>query len=188
MMLILARGISQGRKTALLVVIGVTVVSGVFQILLLALGLATLIKSHPIFLTLLRFTGAAYLGYIGLKMLWTSIGKKVSLLNSTEISPFSAVKEGLINNFTNPKVMLFMFAFLPQFVNNSYGHVMYQLAVLGTIQKTLALIILSIIALASDAIGKIFNKYPVALIWQQRLTGFIMFALALRLILMGNPS
>lgn len=188
MMLVLARGVSHGIKTALLVVTGITVISGIVQIGFLALGLTALIQSHPFFLTLLRVFGSVYLAYIGLKMLTASRGNSKSKMVYKKISSVEALKEGAINNFTNPKVMLFLFAFLPQFVNVNYGQVTFQLIILGFIQKSFAIIILSAIAIASGTVGKIFNRYPAAFLWQQRFTGCVMFLLAIRLLLIGNSS
>ncbi|PRD17046.1 lysine transporter LysE [Pantoea coffeiphila] len=188
MMLVLARGISHGTRTALLVVTGIVIISGFIQILCLALGMAGLIKAHPAVMDVLRYLGAGYLFYIGIKMIASSISKKNFQKGEVSLTAINAIKEGMINNFSNPKVLLFMLAFLPQFVNPHYGKIALQLTVLGLIQKLMAFIILSAIAFASAWVGKIFLRYPAALVWQQRFTGLIMVLLALRLVTMGSMS
>ncbi|WP_321148117.1 LysE family translocator, partial [Serratia marcescens] len=69
MMLTLARGIGQGRRIALLNVFGMVFVAGMVQVSMLVLGLATLLHTYPLALDVLRWVGAAYLAWLGIKML-----------------------------------------------------------------------------------------------------------------------
>ena len=73
---------------------------------------------------------------------------------TARISAWSAIREGTINSLTNPKSLLFMFAFLPQFVDPGVGPVWLQLAVLGTIQKSAGILSLGSVAMASGTIGQ----------------------------------
>ena len=112
MMLTLARGIGQGRRIALLSVVGMSLVAGVVQVSLLVLGLASVLHRYPMALQILQWTGALYLLYLGAKMLYASASGAASVLSSTPpISGAQAIKEGTINSLTNPKSLLFMFAF-----------------------------------------------------------------------------
>ena len=72
MMLVLARGIGQGRRVALLTVVGMVFLAGVVQVALLVLGVASLLKAYPASLLLLQWAGAAYLLYLGAKMIAAS--------------------------------------------------------------------------------------------------------------------
>src|SRR5215510_9313931 len=69
MMLVLARGIGQGRKTAMMTVIGMIFVAGVVQVALLVLGVASLLEAHPASLNILRWVGAGYLLYLGVQLI-----------------------------------------------------------------------------------------------------------------------
>src|SRR4051812_10362396 len=68
-MLIMARGIGQGRKVALMTVVGIVFVAGIVQLTLLVLGVASLVEAYPAALTLLRWAGAAYLTWLGLRLI-----------------------------------------------------------------------------------------------------------------------
>ena len=189
MMLVLARGIGQGRRVALMTVFGMIFVAGFVQVGLLVLGIASLLQAYPGALLLLQWAGAAYLLYLGARMLLTSLGGGPEKRPAADrISNWSAVRQGTINSLTNPKSLLFMFAFLPQFVDPAAGPVWLQLAVLGTIQKLTGILSLGSVALASGTAGQLLYRWPRALVWQQRFTGSVMVALGLRLLLSGNAG
>lgn len=190
MMLVLARGIGQGRRVALLTVVGMIFVAGVVQVGLLVLGVASMLKAYPAGLMLLQWAGAAYMLYLGARMVWSSFGDAgaAKRLAATEVSDWRAVREGTINSLTNPKSLLFMFAFLPQFVDPTAGPVWLQLAVLGTVQKLAGILSLGSVALASGTVGQALYRFPRLLVWQQRFTGAVMLALGIRLLFTGNAG
>ncbi len=188
--MMLARGIGQGRRVALLTVVGMIFVAGVVQVGLLVLGVASLLKAYPAGLMLLQWVGAAYMLYLGARMVWSSFGDAAESkrLAATEVSDWRAVREGTINSLTNPKSLLFMFAFLPQFVDPTAGPVWLQLAVLGTVQKLAGILSLGSVALASGTVGQALYRFPRLLVWQQRFTGAVMLGLGFRLLFAGNAS
>jgi threonine/homoserine/homoserine lactone efflux protein len=188
MMLILARGIGQGRKVALMTVVGMVFISGLVQVTLLVLGIASLLHTYPAALTILRWTGAAYLIWLGARMIRSSARHGATEGSSRSVSAWTAVREGAINNLTNPKPLLFMFAFLPQFVDPAAGPVWLQLLVLGTIQKLAGVFSLGAVALAAGTVGGWLARRPLFLVWQKRFTGAVMIALGLRLLLTGNSA
>lgn len=134
MMLTIARGVGQGKRIALLTVLGNVFVAGFVQVSFLVMGLVTVVHAWPVALDLLRWAGAAYLMWLGIKMIATS-GTDTRLRKTAKISDWNAVKEGALNSLTNPKSLLFMFAFLPQFVDPAAGPVWLQLLVLGEYPK-----------------------------------------------------
>ncbi|OWV77666.1 lysine transporter LysE [Rhizobium sp. R634] len=188
MMLIMARGVGQGRRTALLAVFGMIFVSGTVQVGLLVLGLASLLGAYPAALMVLQWAGAVYLIYLGGRMIWTSFGKHAGAVKVRPASGWSAVREGAINNLTNPKSLLFMFAFLPQFVDPSAGPVWLQLLILGSIQKLMGLLSLGSVALAAGSVGHFLYRWPRLLAWQERFTGLVMIGLGIRLLLTGHSG
>src|SRR5215470_8449456 len=122
MTLVLARGIGQGRRVALLTVVGMVFVAGVVQVGLLVLGLASLIQAYPVGLVMLQWAGAAYLLFLGVRLIASSLGNSNGRTPAARpMSDWAAVRQGTINSLTNPKALLFMFAFLPQFVDPSAG-------------------------------------------------------------------
>jgi threonine/homoserine/homoserine lactone efflux protein len=188
MMLVLARGIGQGRKVALLTVVGMVAVAGPLQVGLLVLGVASLLQAHPQALMVLRWIGAAYLIWLGVRVIHASLKDGGSAVAASRVSSWSAVREGAINNLTNPKSMLFMFAFVPQFVDPAAGPVWLQLLVLGTLQKLTGILSLGAVALASGTVGAWLNRWPKLIAWQQRFTGLVMIGLGLRLIFSGGTQ
>src|SRR5215204_3616397 len=106
MMLVLARGIGQGRRIALLTVIGMVFVAGVVQVGLLVLGAAAMLQAYPASLVILQWIGAAYLLYLGLKMILASDARVENKTAEVSQSDWAAMREGCINNLTNPKSLL----------------------------------------------------------------------------------
>jgi threonine/homoserine/homoserine lactone efflux protein len=188
MMLVLARGIGQGRRIALLNVVGMIFVAGVVQVGLLVLGVASLLQAYPASLVALQWAGAVYMLYLGVRMILSSLRGRDKPLAVTHRSPWSAIREGALNNLTNPKSLLFMFAFLPQFVDPNAGPIWTQLIVLGAIQKLSGIVSLGSVAVASGTVGQWLYRWPRLLVWQQRFTGFVMVGLGLRLILTGHAG
>jgi threonine/homoserine/homoserine lactone efflux protein len=69
-MLVLSRGIGQGRRVTFWTVLGMTLAAGAIQIPLLALGIASVVRSSSFALGLLRWAGAAYLAWLGMRLLF----------------------------------------------------------------------------------------------------------------------
>ena len=187
MMLTIARGIGQGRRIAFLTVLGNVFVAGVVQVSLLVLGLVSVVHAWPVALDLLRWGGAAYLIWLGIKMLASS-GTDTRLRTTTQITGREAVKQGAINSLTNPKSLLFMFAFLPQVVNPEVGPIWLQLLILGTMQKLAGILSLGSVAMASGTFGEWLSRHPGFIKWQERFTGVVMVGLGLRMLFGGNTS
>ncbi|MDD2605557.1 MAG: LysE family translocator [Desulfobacteraceae bacterium] len=189
MMLVLARGIGQGRRIALLTAVGQIFVSGTVQVSLLVLGVASLLQAHPSGLAALQWTGAAYLIYLGAKMLRSSMNGGAAITARHCTTSWQAVREGAVCNLTNPKSLLFMFAFLPQFVDpGACFPVWGQLLVLGSIQKLTGIFSLGGVAVASGTVGQWLYRWPHLLAWQKRFTGLVMLGLGLRLLLTSDAG
>jgi len=95
----------------------------------------------------------------------------------------------MINNLTNPKAMVFMLAFLPQFVDPASGwSVTAQLLFLGAVQKLSGFVVLGGVALGTGAIGDWLSRRPGLIAWQERFAGIVMVGLGLRLALGGDAS
>jgi threonine/homoserine/homoserine lactone efflux protein len=186
-MLVVARGIGQGRQVALMTVVGIVFVAGLVQLALLVLGVASLLEAHPAALTILRWAGATYLIWVGFRMITARASNDGAASGATETTAWHAMREGAINSLTNPKSLLFMFAFLPQFVDPEAGPVWLQLLLLGALQKISGIFSLGGVALASGAVGAWLARRPTFLLWQKRFTGSIMIGLGMRL-LIGNPT
>lgn len=189
MMLIIARGVGQGRRIAMLTVVGNIFVAGTIQVALLVLGLASLLAAYPAALQVLQWAGAIYLLYLGARMIWGSFKNHATdAPKAKPVSSWTAVRQGAVNILTNPKSLLFMFTFLPLFVDPNTGPVWLQLLVLGSIQKLIGVFSFGGLALASGSVGHFLNRWPRLLAWQERFTGIVMVGLGIRLLLSGSAS
>ena len=179
MVLVIARGIAQGRRAAFAAALG-GVSAGFIQIPLLALGLASLINASPLAHEILRWGGAGYLLFVGLKLLLSSRDARqneAAPLRAT--SRWSAFRQGLVSNLTNPQTLAFMLALLPQFVTPGTGSVALQLVVLGVTMKGVGLLVLGSVALAAGSVGGWLSRQPRLLAWQGGCAGVAMIGLAL---------
>jgi threonine/homoserine/homoserine lactone efflux protein len=187
MALVIGRGVGQGRQVAFCTVLGF-MAAGLIQVPLLVLGIASLVHRSPLAFELMRWLGAAYLIWLGVKLLRSARGGSSMGQSGVDrySSTLSAVREGMINNLTNPKPLLFMFAFLPQFISPDRGSAATQLLVLGVTQKVTGLVVQGSVALASGAVGGWLARRSGFLVWQKRFAGLVMVALGIRLLLAGD--
>ena len=181
MVLLISRGVGQGWRTALYTALGFTL-AGLIQLPLLALGVASLLQASPVAFNLLRFVGAAYLMWRGFQLLRRHTSAALSPAGRAR-TPTMALRDGVVASLTNPKGLIFMLAFLPQFASPERGSLTLQLLVLGVTMKLCALLIEGSVAVASGLVGGWIARRPHLVRWQERLAGTVMVGLGLRLLL-----
>jgi threonine/homoserine/homoserine lactone efflux protein len=184
-MLVVSRGVGEGRSVALATVLGMTLVAGLIQVPLLALGAASALAALPAAFDALRWVGAAYLAWLGVRLLLAQPPTGASATRQRNGSVLHAVRDGLVANLANPAPLLFMLAFLPQFIDPARGPVTTQLILFGATQKTTGFALLGTTALAAGAAGGWLARHRRFVRWQERLAGTVMIALAVRLLLAG---
>lgn len=128
---IVTRSVEQGRRAGLLSVLGI-LLGTLFHIAAAALGISALLLSSAMAFNTLRYLGAAYLVYLGVRML---VGQTVPPERGTvpASSARQIVSQGVVINLLNPHTSVFFFAFLPQFVDPSKGGARSQILVLGIV-------------------------------------------------------
>lgn len=178
---VVTRGVSQGRKAALLSAVGVTL--GILvHTLFAALGLSVILRTSALAFLVVKYVGAVYLIYLGVKTLLDK--SSLTPIEAQEhLSPRSILWQGMLSNVLNPKVALFFLAFLPQFVNQANGYVPLQMFTLGLIFAFFGVIFLLALAFFAGQVGNwLAGKQKLAdtLRW---LTGVILIGLGLRLAL-----
>jgi threonine/homoserine/homoserine lactone efflux protein len=115
---IVGRSVSQGRRAGVLSVLGI--VSGtIVHTSAAAFGLSAILATSAQAFTVVRLAGAAYLVWLGLAMIFRTVGSETVALQSAPANDFAIYRAGLLTNVLNPKVALFFLAFLPQFVSPS---------------------------------------------------------------------
>ena len=124
-----ACGIQGGPRVGAMAGIGVGV-GVLWHVALAALGLSALIAAHPEMLVVITYIGAAYLLYLARKS-WSSTG---GMQAGRGVQTYGrAFRRGVLSNVLNPKPVLFILAFLPQFVDPGLGPVWMQIVLLGLV-------------------------------------------------------
>jgi threonine/homoserine/homoserine lactone efflux protein len=129
MMYVVARSVGQGRLAGVCSAFGISVGSLVHSVFA-AVGISALLMQSATAFQVVKYAGAAYLLYLAWKI-WRSADSAAQI---TQRQPASLVKvffEGVVTNVLNPKVALFVLAFLPQFVDLRSGAVAGQILFLG---------------------------------------------------------
>jgi threonine/homoserine/homoserine lactone efflux protein len=148
---ITARSASQGRVAGLVSVLAIET-ANFLQAVAAALGLSAILLSSALAFDIVKYLGAAYLIYLGIRKLLTreDAGKEEEVRRE---SLSRIYWQGFLINILNPKTALFFFAFLPQFVNPEKGNVTAQSLVLGAIFVSFAIITDSLYALLASSLA-----------------------------------
>ena len=148
---IIARSIQQGRKAGIVSSLGVQV-GTIVHIGAAAFGLSALLMSSAVAFNVVKYAGAAYLIFLGVKTLLVK-KESESTLEIQKVKLSRVFYQGAVVNLLNPKTALFFFAFLPQFIDTSRGNVAMQISLLGIILMCFGSLSDSIYALAAGGIG-----------------------------------
>ena len=146
-----------------------------------SLGLTALVAASPAAFGAMKFAGAAYLCYLGVKAL-RSQGASLETKSEPAGDTRQFLMRGFVSNALNPKVALFFLAFLPQFVNPR-GSVGLQMLILGACFGVMSLTVFSLIGHFSGAIGAWLRRRPYVSKWLDRATGCLFLGLGVRLAL-----
>ncbi|AUT44917.1 LysE family translocator [Achromobacter sp. AONIH1] len=177
MALTLSRGMTQGFRPAFLSVLG-NVAAGFVQVPAVVLGLASVLQASPRLFLGVKAAGGLYLAYLGIKAILRCARDVEVSLAARPGDARDAFWQGFVTNLLNPKVLLFMIAFLPQFTSPEQGPVWSQMLVLGVTMKILSLPYGSCFAYGASRIRGWVGRNAWFLRAQQGLLGAIMLGLA----------
>ena len=149
---ITARSANQGRLAGLVSVLAIET-ANFLQAVAATLGLSAILLSSALAFDLVKYLGAAYLIYLGLRKLLVREEGEVDGAIKTE-SLARIYWQGFVINLLNPKTALFYFAFLPQFVNPDRGNVTTQTLLLGALFVGMAFITDSLYALLASSVAE----------------------------------
>lgn len=170
-----ANGMAGGPKAGMAAALGINL--GVtLHILMAAAGLSTLLITWPGAYDVIRYVGAAYLAYLAVQA-WradSNLGK------ATALPPRAAIWRGFLTNILNPKVALFVLAFIPQFTNPDYGPIWQQILILGAIFQFFGLAFSLTLGAASGAFADVLKRRVGTL---NKITSILFGGLAARLII-----
>jgi threonine/homoserine/homoserine lactone efflux protein len=148
---VVTRSIEMGRAGGVASVAGITT-GTIVHVALATAGLSSLILASRTAFDAVKYVGAAYLIVLGLRRLLTREDERVD----EEAVPRTrrrAYTQGVVVNLTNPKTIVFIFAFIPQFVDPSARHVWLQVLVLGLSFALLGFVSDNVYALAAGAVA-----------------------------------
>lgn len=149
---IVGRSIEQGRVAGLVSDLGIHSATLV-HVLAAALGLSALLMSSALAFSIVKYAGAAYLIYLGLKKIFGRNDAAVFQQGLPRLSHARLFRDGFVVNLLNPKTALFFVAFLPQFVDVTRGRVVWQIVFLGLTFAVLGLITDGCYAMAAGTAG-----------------------------------
>jgi threonine/homoserine/homoserine lactone efflux protein len=170
---VLARSLGGGREAGLRSSLG-TGIGGLAHVVAAAAGLSALIATSATAFTILKYLGAAYLIWLGVRALRSSgpAGK----LDRFDAAP-GALRQGIVTEALNPKTALFFLTFLPQFCQPENGPLWIQLVVLGTFSVALNTLVDVVVALGAGRVSEWLRTRPKAWRRQQVATGSILVGL-----------
>jgi threonine/homoserine/homoserine lactone efflux protein len=148
---IVTRGVVHGRRAGLISTLGVET-GNVLQVLAATVGLAAIVASSAEAFSVVKYLGAAYLVFLGVRAL-AGWGDDAEPGVPRTKSPRRLYVDGVIVGALNPKLALFLLAFLPQFIDPAIGPVWLQTLVLGLIFNVIATIGDSLFAVAAASAG-----------------------------------
>jgi threonine/homoserine/homoserine lactone efflux protein len=174
--------IGGGWRRGLFAAIGCTL--GIVPHMLAAmLGLSAIMQAGSVVFEVVRYAGVIYLVFMGFSM-FRDAGALPLDDGNASIDPMGPVVwRGILLNILNPKLTVFFFAFLPQFLDASPGLLDPKLIGLGGIFMLMTLVVFAVYALASAAIRDLVLAAPVARRWIERALGAFLIGFAARLAL-----
>jgi threonine/homoserine/homoserine lactone efflux protein len=179
MILVMSRSIAQGAGAGVATAAGVSV-GLVGHTVLATLGLGALLRTSEWLFVALKLVGAAYLLYLGLGLLRTKHGALA--LGSPVPRPGGKLFfDGAFSNLSNPKIAVFYFAFLPQFVAPSARQPTLTIFALGMAFAILTFLIKAPVGLFAGALSGWLRARPGVLAWVYRSSGAILIGLGLKL-------
>jgi threonine/homoserine/homoserine lactone efflux protein len=179
MILVMSRAVAQGTRAGLATAAGVSV-GLVGHTVLATLGLGALLRTSEWLFTAIKLVGAAYLVYLGVQLLLTRTAQLKAAASAPQ-SQWRLFLSGAFSNISNPKIAVFYFAFLPQFVAPDALQPTLSSMVLGLVFAALTFVIKGPVAVFAGSLSVWFQTRPQALLWVYRFSGVVMIGLAVRL-------
>ncbi len=175
------RSLGQGKQAGVASALGIGA-GTIVHIVAATLGLSAVLSYSAVTFMAIKYLGAAYLIYLGIKTFRNKEQLHLGKSDSRE-STRRIFWQGVVTNILNPKVALFFLSFLPQFVNPERGSVGLQLATLGIMFDISGVTVLLVVAFAVGHASSWLENRPTFWKVQKWFTGSVFIALGARLAL-----
>jgi len=181
-MFIIGQSLTGGLKSGVAAAFGIAI-GTVFHTLAAALGLAAILATSALAFRIVKLLGAAYLVYLGARLLWARAPANPHALASRPAAAGarSALLQGILTNVLNPKVALFFLAFLPQFIEPASSTKTLAFLTLGATFITTGLAWCLVIATGAARLQAFFARNPGVRALIDRAVGALFLALGARL-------
>jgi threonine/homoserine/homoserine lactone efflux protein len=180
MMYVITRSVAEGRKSGIASALGISA-GTIFHMFAVAFGLSALLLAVPTAYDIIRYIGAGYLVYLGIRVIFSKHQFESDDKKSKSIR--SVFLQGMLTNLFNPKVALFFLAFLPQFIDSSQN-IPLQVIFLGVMFNISGTIVNIIVALSASRLGKLLKTRLSDSTLFKWITGSVFIALGIRLALL----
>jgi threonine/homoserine/homoserine lactone efflux protein len=147
---VVSRSVDQGRRAGLASVAGIAT-GTVVHVTLATIGLSSLVLASRVAFDAVRYVGAAYLIFLGVRRLL--MRRVEDVVERPPRRTRELYRQGVVVNLLNPKTIVFIFAFVPQFVDVGAGHVWLQVLALGLSFATLGALSDSLYAIAAGFVA-----------------------------------
>jgi threonine/homoserine/homoserine lactone efflux protein len=179
LILVMSRSIAQGSAAGVATAAGVSC-GLVGHTILATLGLGAILRTSEWVFVALKFVGAAYLVYLGVQLLRTK-SHQLAVAAGAPRSPGRLFADGALSNLSNPKIAVFYFAFLPQFVLPGAARPTLTVFVLGLVFAALTFLVKGPVGLGAGMLSGWLRERPGALKWIYRTSGMVLVGLGVRL-------
>ena len=179
---IVGRSLAQGTRIGIVSALGISAGS-VVHTFAAAIGLSAILAASASAFTALKLIGAAYLVYLGVRMLMTSGSASGPTATLPAQSGWTAFRQGMLTNLLNPKVALFFLALMPQFIDAQSTTKVLAFIVLGATFVCTGTTWCLILALAAGKMRDSFARHPKRTALVSRMAGGVFVLLGLRLAL-----
>ena len=178
---ILARSGREGRTVGVAAVLGINT-GCLVHTLAAVLGISAILMTSALAFAALKYLGAAYLVWMGVRMLLAKqSARQPTVTRGRGLG--AAFRQGMLTNVLNPKVALFFLAFLPQFVSMQAAHPQWGLAVLGLSFIGVGLVWSMVLAMLGGQVHRLLDARPHFGQWMDRACGTVLLGFGIRLAL-----
>jgi threonine/homoserine/homoserine lactone efflux protein len=179
MILVMSRSITRGSAAGVATAAGVSI-GLVGHTILATLGLGAVLRTSEWLFIALKLAGAAYLVYLGIQLVH-SAKRELAISDDAPRSLWRLFFDGALSNISNPKIAVFYFAFLPQFILPGAPHPTLSVLVLGLVFAGLTFLVKGPVGLSAGLLSGWLRSRPQVIVWLYRTSGAVLIGLGLKL-------
>ncbi|MCP3738099.1 LysE family translocator [Rossellomorea sp. BNER] len=178
-LLIATRTVQSGRKAGIMAGLGIAT-GDIIHTLFAAIGLSAILMTSALSFNFVKFAGAAYLIYLGIRAILEKPKDPQLPKTSPVAKTSSAYGQAILVEVLNPKTALFFLAFLPQFVHPEQGPSFFQFLILGLTFVVLSAIYTTFVAMSVQLLGRMVKRISWMGRWSGKIVGAIYISLGLK--------